>query len=87
MKQLCPSCSAQMEDDGVWCWCVNGGCAFDGYVDLATGRVDDGASDIEMCEACTRGECWDCGMQTWCQCDCAGPDGCYAFDPAEEHAP
>ena len=28
-----------------------------------------------MCDACERGDHLDCGMQTWCECDCAGPDG------------
>lgn len=23
-----------------------------------------------MCEACTRGDHANCGMQTWCECDC-----------------
>lgn len=38
-----------------------------------------------MCEGCTDGRHWDCGMQTWCQCDCAGPDGFYfdEIDPDE----
>ena len=30
-----------------------------------------------MCEACERNEHWNCGMQTWCSCDCEGPDGEY----------
>ena len=34
-----------------------------------------------MCEACKRDEHWNCGMQTWCECDCAGPDGCYELPP------
>lgn len=25
-----------------------------------------------LCEACERGECHLCGMQTWCQCECDG---------------
>ena len=25
-----------------------------------------------MCEACERGDHDQCGMQTWCECDCAG---------------
>lgn len=25
-----------------------------------------------MCEACERGDHDNCGMQTWCECDCAG---------------
>jgi len=28
-----------------------------------------------MCDACRRGEHWDCGMQTWCQCECDGSPG------------
>jgi len=27
------------------------------------------------CEACERGDHLNCGMQTWCECDCAGPEG------------
>jgi hypothetical protein len=30
-----------------------------------------------MCEACERGDHDQCGMQTWCGCDCDGPDGIY----------
>jgi hypothetical protein len=25
-----------------------------------------------MCEACERGDHVNCGMQTWCECDCGG---------------
>lgn len=32
-----------------------------------------------MCEACSRGLHWLCGMQTWCECDCDGPEGIYGF--------
>ena len=33
-----------------------------------------------MCEACERGDHDQCGMQTWCECDCFGPDGVYLPD-------
>lgn len=33
-----------------------------------------------MCEACERGDHDQCGMQTWCACDCAGADGIYLPD-------
>lgn len=23
-----------------------------------------------MCQACSEGRHWDCGLQTWCSCDC-----------------
>lgn len=23
-----------------------------------------------MCEGCLKGEHWNCGMQTWCKCNC-----------------
>ena len=39
---------------------------------------------MTVCEACERGQCWDCGMQSWCECDCPGPDGDYTFDPQED---
>jgi hypothetical protein len=29
-----------------------------------------------VCEACERGDHDQCGMQTWCECDCEG------YDPA-----
>lgn len=35
---------------------------------------------MTMCEACTEGHHWNCGMQTWCQCDCPGPEGIYLDD-------
>lgn len=40
-----------------------------------------------MCEACKRGQHWLCGMQTWCECDCDGPDGIYDdyFDAPSEY--
>jgi hypothetical protein len=27
-----------------------------------------------MCEACERGDHQNCGMQTWCECECEGDD-------------
>lgn len=30
-----------------------------------------------MCEACERGDHDQCGMQTWCECECCGPYGVY----------
>lgn len=33
-----------------------------------------------MCEACERGDHEECGMQTWCECDCDGPGGIYLPD-------
>ena len=37
-----------------------------------------------MCEACERGDHQNCGMQTWCECDCMGPDD---YDFYEEGCP
>ena len=34
-----------------------------------------------LCEACERGDHEQCGMQTWCTCDCEGPDGFYSYLP------
>lgn len=39
---------------------------------------------MRRCEACERGEHWNCGMQTWCECECDGPDGVYADGDAED---
>lgn len=25
---------------------------------------------MRMCSACQEGRHWDCGMQSWCECDC-----------------
>jgi hypothetical protein len=42
---------------------------------------------VMMCEACERGDHELCGMQTWCECDCAGfgevflPDHYYGDPP------
>ncbi len=38
-----------------------------------------------MCEACERGDHDQCGMQTWCECDCGGPEdaGLLFVDPDE----
>lgn len=40
-----------------------------------------------MCEACERGDHDNCGMQTWCSCDCEGyQDGRYYvpdYDPMD----
>lgn len=35
------------------------------------------------CEACERGDHMNCGMQTWCECDCEGPDGIDFGDPMD----
>lgn len=32
------------------------------------------------CQACDDGDCHLCGMQTWCDCDCAGSEGVYIPD-------
>ncbi len=32
-----------------------------------------------MCQACEAGDHGNCGLQTWCECDCDGTDDC--FDP------
>lgn len=40
-----------------------------------------------MCEACERGDHEQCGMQTWCECDCGGPDDLYLPDPMETIMP
>ena len=28
------------------------------------------AGTKRLCSACERGEHWDCGLQSWCECDC-----------------
>lgn len=25
---------------------------------------------MRMCQACSEGRHWDCGCQTWCECEC-----------------
>lgn len=41
------------------------------------------------CSACERGDHQNCGMQTWCDCECEGPDGIDFGDidptPARDH--
>lgn len=36
-----------------------------------------------MCNACEREDHENCGMQTWCECDCAGPDAIGMPDPRD----
>lgn len=38
-----------------------------------------GMNENTICEACRRGDHWDCNMATWCQCDddCDGQSDCY----------
>lgn len=34
------------------------------------------------CEACKQGDHQNCGMQTWCECDCDGPESIdFSDDP------
>ena len=40
-------------------------------------------SDITMCEGCSNGQHFLCGMQTWCQCECDGLTDWYEIDPYE----
>lgn len=37
-----------------------------------------------MCQACSEGRHWDCGLQTWCECDCDPIAALYDFDPDDE---
>ena len=39
---------------------------------------------MEMCSACERGQHWDCGLQTWCKCEC-DPEAVKAFDPGDPY--
>ena len=34
---------------------------------------------MRLCNACEDGEHHDCGLQTWCQCEC-DPDNCTCSD-------
>lgn len=36
-----------------------------------------------LCEACEAGDHANCGMQTWCECEC-DPDSVWDFDPYGE---
>jgi len=44
---------------------------------MPDGRAALRRSAAMMCEACERGDHFDCGMQTWCECECPGPHGIY----------
>lgn len=38
-----------------------------------------------MCEACTEGRHYACGLQTWCECDCDPNDPwSYLDDPVDD---
>jgi hypothetical protein len=39
--------------------------------------------DIVMCEGCTNGQHFLCGMQTWCECECDGSTDWNEIDPYE----
>ena len=42
----------------------------------------------QLCEACEHDEHWSCGMQTWCECDCDGPETQgYSYAEDELHQP
>ena len=41
------------------------------------GGFEDGDPHRRMCSACENGNHHLCGMQTWCECPCPGPDGVY----------
>lgn len=36
------------------------------------------------CQACQDGVHYLCGMQTWCDCDCDGPDGVWGPSPDDD---
>ncbi len=36
------------------------------------------------CQACQEGRHWDCGLQTWCDCDCDPVAALYDFGPDDE---
>ena len=38
-----------------------------------------------MCEACERGDHDQCGLQTWCQCDCDGTMDMFMPDYSQEN--
>jgi hypothetical protein len=37
-----------------------------------------------MCQACSEGRHWDCGLQTWCECDCDPIAALYDFNPDDD---
>lgn len=39
MVRHCPECKAQMQDDGIYCWCPWSPCGFNGYRVLRTGKI------------------------------------------------
>lgn len=39
------------------------------------------------CEACEQGNHINCGMQTWCECECDGPDSIEFDPPPSEQGP
>lgn len=38
-----------------------------------------------VCEACARQDHDNCGMQTWCECDCAGPEAIGMPNPQDAY--
>jgi hypothetical protein len=39
-----------------------------------------------MCQACSEGRHWDCGLQTWCACDC-DPEMAGMYWPGDDDNP
>lgn len=37
-----------------------------------------------LCQACSEGRHGDCGMQTWCECECDGEAIDYGFDMSNQ---
>jgi hypothetical protein len=33
-----------------------------------------------MCQACSDNRHYECGLQTWCECDCPGDESCMDWD-------
>lgn len=33
-----------------------------------------------MCQACEEGRHWDCGLQSWCDCDCDPEVALYNYE-------
>lgn len=47
-----------------------------------------GANEETICDACSRGEHWDCCMATWCMCEDDGDgDPDYDLGPWEDPCP
>lgn len=62
---LCDTCNAQGPESTDWQIAIQRW--NNRHVDAGGGQPGE---TVRLCEACEQSRHWDCGRQTWCECDC-----------------